>query len=263
MFTFPEIFSLKGKTALITGAAGGIGHVIAEMFVDAGADIVLADINESELNTLVKTLSQLSASKSPVQVSAMPVDLSSQTSIDHLCQNLDGMHIDILINCAGIEGHVGQLDQCSDEQWAKLLQINLTACQQLTKAVLPGMRKTGFGRLIYVASIAGLRGNKSIGLYGIAKAALVQLARNYAVQAGPDGVTANAIAPGLIDTPLSKHLQADSAFMQRRMQMTPLRRLGHSAEIAATALYLASAAGGFTTGQTLVVDGGTLITDGN
>lgn len=108
-----------------------------------------------------------------------------------------------------------------------------------------------------------MRGNKSIGLYGIAKAGLSQMARNLAVEWGAQGITANAIAPGLIKTPLSEGLMGDEGFMKHRMAMTPLRRVGQPNEVAGVAVMLESAAGGFITGQTLVVDGDTLITDGN
>ena len=117
--------------------------------------------------------------------------------------------------------------------------------------------------MILMASIAALRGNRSIGLYGMTKAALAQLARNLAVEWGPQGVRANAIAPGLIRTPLAAGLMQDAAFMTRRIAMTPLRRVGEAHEVAGVAVMLASAAGAFVSGQTLVVDGGTLVSDGS
>jgi NAD(P)-dependent dehydrogenase (short-subunit alcohol dehydrogenase family) len=114
-----------------------------------------------------------------------------------------------------------------------------------------------------MSSIAGLRGNRAIGLYGLSKAALAQLARNLAVEWGPQGLRVNAVSPGLVRTPLSTQLMADEAFMKRRMQATPLRRVGEPQEIAAVVVMLASPAGGFITGQNLVVDGGTTISDGS
>ncbi len=257
MLAVTQLFGLQGKRVLITGAAGGLGSAIATLFADAGASLVLSDYNQDALSALTNVLSE------QTDIDLRPADLSDPDSVQGLCNFLHRQPVDILINCAGMEGQVGALEHCSDQQWSRLMQVNLHACQQLTAAVLPGMRKRGYGRLVYVASIAGLRGNKAIGLYAIAKAGLIQMARNYAVQCGPEGITANAIAPGLIDTPLSKHLQRDATFMQKRLQMTPLRRVGMPDEIAATALYLASQAGAFTTGQTIVVDGGTIITDGN
>lgn len=257
MLAVTQLFSLEGKRALITGAAGGLGSAIAKLFADAGASLLLTDRDDDALSKLSVSLAE------QTDIDSRITDLSDPDSVNGLCHLLHRQPVDILVNCAGIEGQVGGLEDCSPAQWQQLMQINLLACQQLSTAVIPTMRKKGGGRLIYVASIAGLRGNKALGLYSVAKAALMSMARNYAVQCGPDGITANAIAPGLINTPLSQHLQANEAFMTRRLQMTPLRRIGEPDEIAATALYLASQAGAFTTGQTLVVDGGTVITDGN
>jgi len=125
------------------------------------------------------------------------------------------------------------------------------------------MAERGSGSVLLMSSIAGLRGNRSIGLYGLSKAALAQLARNLALEWGPQGVRVNAVSPGLIRTPLAAGLLADTDFMQRRLQATPLRRVGEPHEIAGVVVLLASRAGGFITGRNLVVDGGTLIHDGS
>lgn len=119
------------------------------------------------------------------------------------------------------------------------------------------------GVLIYLASIASVRGNKGLGLYGISKAGLVQLARNLAVELGPHNIRANTISPGMIDTPFSESLLANQPFMEKRLAQTPLRRVGTVAEIAGIAVLLASKAGGFITGQNIIADGGTTISDGN
>jgi len=125
------------------------------------------------------------------------------------------------------------------------------------------MAARGRGSIVLLSSIAGLRGNAMLGHYGMTKAALAQLARNLAVEWGPSGVRANAIAPGLIATEWAGAILSSPDRAERRLGLTPLRRAGSPEEIAATALYLASDAGGFTTGQTIVVDGGTLISDGS
>ena len=114
-----------------------------------------------------------------------------------------------------------------------------------------------------MASLSAMRGNRMIGPYAMSKAALAQMARNLAVELGPDNIRVNAIAPGLIETPFSRALMSNEAFMARRLAATPLRRVGQPSEIAATALWLASPGGAFTTGQTIVVDGGTLVSDGS
>jgi NAD(P)-dependent dehydrogenase (short-subunit alcohol dehydrogenase family) len=125
------------------------------------------------------------------------------------------------------------------------------------------MAQRGGGSVILISSIAGLRGNKSIGLYGVSKAGLAQLARNLAVEWGPHGVRVNSLSPGLIRTPLSTGLMGDEAFLGRRLSLTPLRRVGEPEEIAGVVVLLASRAGGFITGQNLIIDGGTTISDGN
>jgi NAD(P)-dependent dehydrogenase (short-subunit alcohol dehydrogenase family) len=143
------------------------------------------------------------------------------------------------------------------------MRVNLHSIVQLCALAVPALKARGGGSIILMSSLAALRGNKSIGPYALTKAALAQLARNLAVEFGPDNIRANAIAPGFIRTDLSASLMANEAFMARRMQNTPLRRAGEPSEIAGPAVFLASKGGAFVTGQTLVVDGGTLVTDGN
>jgi NAD(P)-dependent dehydrogenase (short-subunit alcohol dehydrogenase family) len=143
------------------------------------------------------------------------------------------------------------------------MAVNLRSQVVLCNLALPHIAARGGGAAILVSSISGLRGNGRINAYALAKAGVSQLARNLAIEWGPRGVRVNAIAPGFIATELSAPLLADAKFMERRMGMTPLRRPGTPAEVAGAAVFLASPAGGFVTGQTLVVDGGTVITDGS
>lgn len=157
-----------------------------------------------------------------------------------------------------MQGPAGPLLVVAAEDWQQVFQVNLASAR-----LVPAMAARGGGSVILMACIAALRGNRAIGLYGLTKAALAQLARNLAVEWGPQGVRANAIAPGLIRTPLAAGLVQDAAFMARRIAMTPLRRVGEAHEVAGVAVMLASAAGAFVSGQTLVVDGGTLVSDGS
>ena len=143
------------------------------------------------------------------------------------------------------------------------MALNLQSAIYLTKLVIPQMQQRMDGSIIYLASIAGIRGNKSIGLYGISKAGLIQLARNLAVEFGPNNIRVNSISPGMIDTPFSQGLMSNDDFMKKRLALTPLRRVGTVEEIAGVAVMLASKAGGFITGQNIIVDGGTTISDGN
>ena len=143
------------------------------------------------------------------------------------------------------------------------MDLNLRAAMELTTALLPKMAANPGSSVVLMSSIAGLRGNKTIGLYGLSKAALAQLARNLAVEWGPLGVRVNSISPGLVRTPLSASFIDNPAAIERRLSLTPLRRVGEPHEIAGVVVMLASAAGGFITGHNLVVDGGTTISDGN
>jgi NAD(P)-dependent dehydrogenase (short-subunit alcohol dehydrogenase family) len=149
------------------------------------------------------------------------------------------------------------------DDYDRVMAINLRSMVMLTQYALPAMAQYGGGSAILMSSIAGLRGNGAINAYSMAKAAVAQLARNLAVEWGPKNIRVNAISPGLIRTELSGPLLANDAFMARRMAMTPLRRVGEISEIAGAALFLASSAGGFVNGHNLVVDGGTVITDGS
>ncbi len=243
-----SLFSVENKRVVVTGALGGIGSAIARLFLEAGATLILADREHSYTDT-------------PPGTVFIPADFSAEGGADALIKHIQNAPVDIVIHTAGIEGHVGSMDDCAEADWLRTMRVNLLSAQLLSAAAVKGMQQRGGGRLIYIGSIAGKRGTSALGLYSVTKAGLSQLARNYAVQQGKYGITANCICPGLTDTPLSKHLQADAAFMTKRMQQTPLNRLGTTDEVAATALYLASAAGGFTTGQDIVVDGGTLISD--
>ena len=149
------------------------------------------------------------------------------------------------------------------DDYARVMAINLRSQVVLTGLALPHIAARGGGAAVLIASLSGLRGNGRINAYALAKAGVAQLARNLAVEWGPRNVRVNAISPGFIATELSGPLLADEAFMARRMGQTPMRRPGTPAEVAGAAVFLASSAGAFVTGHNLVVDGGTLISDGN
>ncbi|HSG57564.1 MAG TPA: SDR family oxidoreductase, partial [Paracoccaceae bacterium] len=171
--------------------------------------------------------------------------------------------IDVLVCNAGIAGPPGPMHKLAEDDRRRLLAVNLEHPLILSSLIAPSMAARGGGSIVLMSSIAGMRGNAAIGMYGMTKAAVAQLARNLAVEWGPQGVRANAIAPGLIATDWAAAILADDSAAERRLGLTPLRRAGDPAEIAATALFLASQASSFITGQTIVADGGTLITDGN
>jgi NAD(P)-dependent dehydrogenase (short-subunit alcohol dehydrogenase family) len=171
--------------------------------------------------------------------------------------------IDVLLANAGIAGVAGSLTTLSEADYEELFDVNLNRTVQLCSMVAPGMAERKESAIVITSSIAGLRGNKALGAYGMTKAALSQLARNLAVEFGPHNVRANCIAPGLISTSWADAILSDPKAADRRLGLTPLRRIGQPQEVAAAALFLAAPGGAFVTGQTLVVDGGTLISDGN
>lgn len=253
-----DLFDLSRKVILVTGAAGGIGRAIALELGRAGADVLLSDFANCE--DIRVELEQAGVNTTIIQA-----DLSQFADAARLGREslkwrgrLDG----VVCN-AGTDGPIGPLAEASEVAIDRVLDINFKSSIALTGAVAPAMAAGEGGSIVMIASIAGLRGNKSIGAYGISKAALAQLARNLAVEWGPSNIRVNAISPGLIRAPLAASLLKNEALLARRLALTPLRRTGETIEVAGAVRFLMSRAGGFVTGHNLVVDGGTVISDGN
>jgi len=253
-------FDLTGRVALVTGSTRGIGHAIAQAFAQAGASVV---ITSEDSEACMRTAEEFRSRG--FTTAAFGCDLTREDNIRGLVQAAVTQFgsIDVLVCNAGVSGPLGPSANVSSSDIDTVLDINLRSAMSLTTHVIPLMAKRGGGSVILNSSISGLRGNKSLGLYGISKAALAQLARNLAVEWGPQNVRVNSIAPGLIATEFSRELMENQNFMERRLAMTPLRRAGKPDEVASVALLLASRAGAFITGQNIVVDGGTLISDGS
>lgn len=245
------MFDLTGKVAMVTGSTRGIGRAIAEAFIAAGASVVVSSENAVETRDVAAAIGAYGIS----------CDVTDQAALAALVDGTIAQYggLDILVCNAGI---TDSRERNNTEEFDRVIAVNLRSQVALTQLALPHLEARK-GSVILIASIGGIRGNAAINSYALAKAGVAQLARNIAVQWGPKGVRANAISPGLIRTDLISNLPQDSDFMQRRMQMTPLRRMGEVEEIAGAAVFLASAAGGFVNGHNLVVDGGTVITDGS
>lgn len=256
-----ELFGLRGKRALITGGSSGIGRAVAEAFAAAGADVVIASDRQGDIDETVAAL--VAAGGNAVGIQCRLNGRAEAEALVSQAADALGGPIDILVSNAGIEGPVGDTGAGEEAQYLKVFDVNLHSAYWLAAACKDGMATQGGGAIILMASLSALRGNRMIGPYSMSKAALAAMARNLAVEFGPLNIRTNAIAPGLIETPFSRPLLSNPDFVAKRVHgMTPLRRVGQPAEIAAAALFLAGKGGAFTTGHTLVVDGGTVITDG-
>ena len=254
------LFELSGRVALITGATRGIGLAIASEMAAAGARVI---ISGNEPQACTQAAADLRARG--LDVIGLPCDVGERAQLEQLVAGslAQRERIDILVCNAGIAPHAGPIAGASDCDWDRTMTVNLRSMLWLTGLVIPAMAQRRDGVVILSASLSSLRGNKAIGLYGLSKAGVAQLARNLAVEWGPQNVRVNAISPGVIATEFARPLTDNAALLERRLSLTPLRRLGEPHEIAGVAVMLAARAGGFITGQNLVVDGGTLVSDGN
>jgi len=252
------MFDLTGKRALVTGSTRGLGRAIAEELGRAGARVVISS-NETELCPLVAA--ELAAQD--IETLAIACDVSVDAELAGMVEQIDRAWggLDILICNAGVNLHNGPSPSATDEVYDKIMRINLRSTYKLCNLVIPGMAARHEGAVVLMSSLSGLRGNRSFGVYSLTKAAVAAMARNLAVEWGPDNVRVNAISPGFIDTELANQIKNDPPRYERRLLQTPLRRIGTPREVAGSVLYLVSEAGAFTTGINLVVDGGTLITD--
>lgn len=254
-----SLFGLSGKTALITGSTSGMGKAIAYAMGLHGAKIV---VSSNDTAGVIETVEEFRSEN--IEAIGVECDMNSKADIDTLFQQTIQTFgkVDILVNCVGMAS-IGSFFDINQENFEKTMGLNLQAVIYLTKLVLPQMQAQKDGVIIYLASIAGVRGNKNLGLYGVSKAGLIEMARNLAVEFGPYNIRVNTISPGMINTPFSESLMKNEDFMKKRLAQTPLRRVGEVEEIAGVAVMLASKSGGFITGQNIIVDGGTTISDGN
>ena len=254
-----SLFSLGGKVALITGASRGIGLATAQAFVAAGAKVVLSSNETEECKRLAEAFR--AAGGDAVGIGC---DVTRKEEIARLVNEADDAYgrIDILVCNAGAAPHFGPLNTATDEDYDFTMTVNLRHSIWLTNLVAPAMAERGEGAIILMSSIAALRGANKIGLYSMAKSAIAQLARNLALEWGGSNVRANSIAPGLIATHFASGILDNPAVLATRLAATPLKRLGKPEEIASVALFLASPASSFLTGQNIVVDGGQVIFNG-
>ncbi len=257
-----DLFSLAGKVAVITGSTRGIGKAIAERMAQAGAQVVISSRKADACAAVAAEINAAQGGEKRADVAiAIPANISRKEELQHLVEETTRQlgHIDVLVCNAASNPYYGPLADITDEQFRKILDNNIMANHWLCNFVAPQMVQRKDGSIIVVSSIGGLRGSAVLGAYCVSKAADMQLARNLAVEYGPHNVRVNCIAPGLIKTDFAKALWEDPEMLARRTASTPLRRIGEPDEIAGAAVFLASRAGSFMTGQNLVIDGGVTI----
>jgi NAD(P)-dependent dehydrogenase (short-subunit alcohol dehydrogenase family) len=253
-----NLFDLKDKVAVITGSSRGIGKAIALRMAEHGAKVVISSRKREACDAVV---AEITAAHGPGRAIAITANISSKADLEQLVAQTRAQwgRIDVLVCNAASNPYYGPQAAIADAQFRKILDNNIIANHWLISLTAPEMTARREGSIIIVSSIGGLRGSSVIGAYCISKAADMQLARNLAVEYGPHNVRVNCIAPGLIRTDFARALWEDEAMLANRNETTPLRRIGEPDEIAGAAVYLASSASSFMTGQSLVVDGGVTI----
>jgi NAD(P)-dependent dehydrogenase (short-subunit alcohol dehydrogenase family) len=248
-----KLFDLSGKVAVVTGSSRGIGRAIAEGFAEAGAKVVISARNQAPCDEVVEAIRKRGG-----EAIAVTARISDHAQLENLVAKTREQwgRIDILVCNAAINPHYGPLENLTDQVFERMMTNNVLSNLWLSKLVVPDMKANRDGSIIFISSIGGLKSSTVIAMYGVTKAADIALCRSLAAEWGPDGVRVNCIAPGLIETDFARALYENPERRARVEAETPLRRLGQPEDIAGTALLLASPAGAFITGTTIVVDGG-------
>ncbi len=251
------LFDLSSKTAVITGASRGIGEAIARRMAEHGANVVVSSRKLDACDEVTNSINAQYAGRA-VSVACNIGDKAQLQNLVDKSREAFGK-IDILVCNAAVNPYFGSMLDCPDEAFDKTMENNVRSNHWLSNMVLPEMIERKDGAIIIISSIGGLRGSPMLGTYAISKAADFQLARNIAVEFGPQNIRANAIAPGLIKTYFAKALWDNPDILEQSTSRSPLRRIGVPDEIAGAAVFLASPAGAFMTGQQVVIDGGQTI----
>lgn len=248
-----DLFSIRGKVAIVTGASRGIGQSIAETFAEHGAKVVLASRKQEDLDEVAAGIRAQGGDCLAIAAHTGKKD-TLLALVDKTVETYGG--VDILVNNAATNPHFGPILDAEDSLWMKTLEVNLMGNVWLCQAVVPHMRQRGAGRIINIASIVGLRPGHFQGIYSVTKAAIINLTQTLAMELGADNIQVNAIAPGLIQTKFAQVLWENDAMRKEAESRTPAQRIGQPIDIAGAALWLASPASSFATGETFVIDGG-------
>jgi len=245
------MFDLTGKTALVTGASGGIGSAIVSALVTQGANVVLTGTREQVLREVAASLDLKPDQKAEV----ITANLSEPEAASQLIAASEAAigPVDILVNNAGLTRD-GLLMRMKDEDWQTVLDVNLTAVMRLSRAVLRGMMKARWGRIIQISSVVGYTGNPGQTNYAASKAGMTGFTKSLAIEVASRGVTANVIAPGFIQTAMTDVLTDE--VKAELLKRVPIGSMGTSEDIAAAVVYLASQEAGYLTGATLHINGG-------
>jgi dehydrogenase/reductase SDR family protein 4 len=252
------LFDLSGQTALITGSSRGIGKSIAEEMSAAGAKVV---ISSRKLEACDQVRDAIRARGG--EAISLACNIGRKEEVEALARAvLDQLgRIDILVCNAAVNPFYGPLTKLDDDAWDKIMISNVKSSWWLVKLVAPHMVERGSGNIMLISSIGAFKATTVLGAYGISKAAEAQLARNLALELGPKGIRVNAIAPGLVKTDFAKALWSNPAILKNVEERAPLRRIGQPVDIAGVAVFLASRAASFVTGQLIVADGGSTLGD--
>ena len=247
-----NLLNCSGKTAIVTGASSGIGWATAVMLAKAGVNVALAARRIEKLEEVAKEIEKIGQKALPVQV-----DVTNKEDIKKMVAETVKTFgkIDILVNNAGVLDYKNFLD-IDDENWNKVLDVNLRGYLWTAQAVAKEMAKNKSGKIVNIASIAGLAAFPQIAVYNISKAAVIMLTKSMATELGPIGINVNAIAPGMIETEMTEGMLKDPKTVKGFVDKIPLGRTGKAEEIAATVAFLASDLASYITGELVVVDGG-------
>jgi 2-hydroxycyclohexanecarboxyl-CoA dehydrogenase len=244
--------SLAGKIALVTGGASGIGRAVCLRLARDGADVALLDVDAAGGEAVAREVRALGR-----RALALVADVTSAAAVTAAVERAHGDlgRIAILVNDAGIAEFVPVVEM-TEAQWDRMIAVHMKGTFLCTRAILPDMIDAGWGRVVCLASVAGLRGGPALAHYAAAKAGIVGFVKAVAQEVGPRGVTVNAVAPGLVDTPLLRKSGVPEAIFRYAVEQTPARRIGLPEDVAAACAYLVSEEASFVTGQVLSPNGG-------
>jgi NAD(P)-dependent dehydrogenase (short-subunit alcohol dehydrogenase family) len=248
-----SLFNLEGKVALITGSTKGIGKAIATRMAEQGAKVVISSRNQDLCDEVAAEINGTGGT-----AIAISCNINYKEQLENLVSKTEQQlgKINALVCNAAINPYFGSSQEIPDSAFDKVMHANIGSVHRLCQLAIPGMAGNGGGAVIIVSSIGGLKGSEALGAYAISKAADMQIARNLAVEWGPKNIRVNCIAPGLVRTDFARALWENPQIYEATVAKYPLRRIGEPDEIAGAAVLLASDAGSFTTGQTIVIDGG-------